>query len=92
MKGTGYPYFLSKTGLPDLPKFSWSRDWALLLNVVRHIRTLRDLSVTAVEKFKPRHRQILGRFFGQIFRADFSGLRRRGFTGGIACHQIGSSH
>jgi hypothetical protein len=63
MKGTGYPYFLSKTGLPDLPNFSWSRDWALLLNVVRHIRTLTDLSVTAVEKFKPRH------------FADFSALR-----------------
>jgi hypothetical protein len=30
--------------------------------------------------------------FKQIFRADFSGLRRRGFTGGVACHQIGSSH
>ena len=58
MTGTGYPYFLSKAGLPDLPKFSWSRDWALLLNVVRHIRTLTDLSVTAVEKFKPRHWQI----------------------------------
>ena len=24
--------------------------------------------------------------------ADFSGLRRRGFAGGIACRQIGSSH
>jgi len=73
MKGPGYPYFLSKPGLPDLPKLSWSMDWALLLNMVLHIRTLTDLSVTAVEKFKPRHWQIFradfsGRFFGQIFR------------------------
>src|SRR5258705_11107771 len=28
MKGTGYPYFLSKTELPGLPKLSWPRDWA----------------------------------------------------------------
>jgi hypothetical protein len=32
----------------------------LLLNVVRHVRALTDLSVTAVEKFKPD----ICRFFG----------------------------
>ena len=79
MKGTGYPYFLSmprKAGLSDLPN-SAGRGTSLFLNVVRHLRTLTDLSAQAVEKFRLRHLQI----FRDGVDLDFAGK--------IARYQVG---
>jgi hypothetical protein len=60
MKGTAHTYFLSKGRTIRFCQIQLAEGLGHLLNVVRHMRTLTDLSVTAVEKFKPD----ICRFFG----------------------------
>ena len=58
MTGKGYPYFLSMPSDYPICQIQLAEGLGLFLNVVRHLRTLTDLSASAVEKFRLRHLQI----------------------------------
>jgi hypothetical protein len=66
-----------KGGTIRFAKNQLAEGLGLFLNVVRHLRTLTDLSAQAAEKFRPRHLQI----FRDGVDLDFAGK--------IAPYQVG---